>query len=186
MVQSQIAKNYLRLAQYEPANPDATKWIERTNRAGKAFEWSWDKYGVMHRFTDEVCWYIGVGPNELEPRFALNVHNKAIEDMFSIYKSLSGDDQQPWKRRIDRGISALISTDYPLSIEKHSTTKNGHPWSYHRINISNGAGHVANDSYHSLNRRTTARVASVAEQLGYPSEAVNLLRNYVTLWTVDA
>lgn len=183
MVQSQIAVIHHRLTQYEKTHPERSQWFERIARAGTAFEWSWDKNGVAHRFNDERYWYIGVGPNELPPRFALNVHNKAILDMHYLYfaPDIGQAEKDAWKQRIKRGIHALVDADSPLSIEKHYKNDNGKHRSYHRIN-SDGTGGVFNDKYHRLNWSTTEKIANRADTYGFPQTAIEKLKKVVSLW----
>jgi hypothetical protein len=181
MVQSQIALIYHRLSGYDPSNPQSAQWIDRIERAGNAFEWSWDKKGVAHRLSDNRYWYIGVGPNEIPPRFALNVHNKSILDMHVLYFATHGNQKAAWKRRIVRGIHALVDADSPLSIDKHYVNDNGKHRSYHRVN-SDGTGGVFNDKYHRLNWSTTERIAARADTYGFAQSAIDKLTSVVSLW----
>lgn len=197
MTQATLALNFLRLSEYLSDDPQSSVWFNWSKRAGLAFEWSWDKGGVAHRFTNEQVWYIGAGPNDLPiaPRFALNVHNKAIVPMDALYAATTPPPvpnpdplqlrplNKAWKDRVVRGINALIDPTSPVRIDKHHyINEEGKHWSYHRINADGSPNFPANASYHNLNISTSKRVLARGAKYGFTNQQLEPLVRIIKLW----
>ena len=178
MVQSAIALLFQKVAANESDPKTKKQYVDRMRRAGNAFDWAYGNGGVAHDFDDTQFWYIGAHPLESNPRYALNVMAKALNDLHDLGK-LDPEDQK-WELRVARGLNMLCHPDTsPISVASfHGETFKGiQDWSRHRVR--NVRSRPASCGYHRLNLNTLTRLISRNRDRN------SVLQYYRDLWVMS-
>jgi hypothetical protein len=176
MVQAEIA--YLYDSRYRFTG-DAS-YQTKSDRAGRAFDWSWDRFGVAQAYDNTHYWYMHATIGTEKPHFVLNAHNKALIRLHDLCERNPGS---AWCARRSRGIRVLREpsrdrvdvTDFAcLSIPGVIYRCSPFPptWSYYRANDPNRA----TCEYHRLNYETLRRLRDRGLDTG-------ILETYASMWS---